>query len=357
MATAPDHVIDPHGDVTLIVRNYNAPFAIWGDDEPPTPSETGSDEPIEMSSRVLDEPEPDPDPEPEKDIRILVSAKHLTHSSPVFDRILNGYWNQGPELRDRGSVEIVVDGWDVDALLVVLNIMHADLLKVPRRLELEQVAKIAVIADHYGFQGISFVGNVWLDSLEDDTEVSYSRDAILWLWLSYSFRRQERFKIYSVTCITQSNGPISSLGLPIPGKIVETMNEHRVTVIENMLDHIYATRNLLLGEGAGRGCSFECSSIMLGALLKHMRSLDLPVSTPPAPYKGVVYTRLRELENYHSPVWGEEGVISTSYFDASQNPVRPALFQPHSCYSSTFKDLFGELGIDVGGLHLEDYIR
>ncbi|CBF89996.1 predicted protein [Aspergillus nidulans FGSC A4] len=227
----PDYVLDPRGEVILVVQRPNAPFAIWNQFlPPPTPpdaqqplammgtrgmnirdatglastleaedgldnddddendddtniaypngsafvhdgeeleietsvdgadgSESTSDAEYvdEMSAEDFTEPalnhgaeeddsrtcilipnqpgSPDHDKEADSHVQIQVSARHLALGSPVFDRMLHGSWKEGREFKEKGSIVLVVDNWDVDAFLVVLNILHSQLLKLPRK--------------------------------------------------------------------------------------------------------------------------------------------------------------------------------------------------------------------------------
>jgi hypothetical protein len=60
----------------------------------------------------------------EVDVRIQVSAKHLMLASPVFKKALTGKWKEGSTFVGTGSVEITTEGWDVEAFLILLRILH-----------------------------------------------------------------------------------------------------------------------------------------------------------------------------------------------------------------------------------------
>jgi hypothetical protein len=165
---------------------------------------------------------PDHDKEADLHVQIQVSARHLALGSPVFDRMLHGNWKEGREFKEKGSIVLVVDSWDVDAFLVVLYILHSQLLRLPRKVTIEQLAKIAVIADYYDCQSVRFFGSLWVRCLPRKPPASpfHFRNIMLGLWISYFFRHALTFSAYSRAAIEQSDCFISSLGLPIPATII-----------------------------------------------------------------------------------------------------------------------------------------
>ncbi|KNG85439.1 hypothetical protein ANOM_007924 [Aspergillus nomiae NRRL 13137] len=118
------HVIDPNGDVMIILQNANKDFGSF------------SEEPNPKKKRKTPQ-----NPE----FRILVSSSHLTSVSPVFKSALDGTWKEGHALRTAGSVNITVDGWDLEALLILLRICHCKNDQIPRTLSLELLAKVTVL--------------------------------------------------------------------------------------------------------------------------------------------------------------------------------------------------------------------
>lgn len=248
-----DHVIDPQGEVILIVRNPNPPFAVWTDDKakvtPATGSSDANDTGTGPSPGPSSGPHPEPSPEPstmtaepsatdantdgtKKEVHIQVSAKHLTFGSPVFNRMLNGDCMEAAEFKEKGYVELVVPNWDVEALLLVLHIMHAQTSKVPRLLSLEDLTKVTLIADYYDVKEVKLCCDLWIWVLTDFRPSKLEqplRDAVLWIWVSYFSRRPDRFATACSIAIEQLKSPISSLGLPIPapiiGKFIRELND------------------------------------------------------------------------------------------------------------------------------------
>ena len=163
----------------------------------------------------------------EKCFRIRISAKHLTLVSPVFKSFLLGGWKESSTFLETGSAELTVSGWDLEAFLVVMQMIHSQHKKIPRKVSLELFAKITVIADYYKCKdAIGFFSDVWLDDLERNPELQnnlacrFSRDQMLWMWITWLFRRDEHFKRATAVAIKYSKTQISSLGLPLPARLI-----------------------------------------------------------------------------------------------------------------------------------------
>ncbi|KAJ9217576.1 hypothetical protein DTO166G4_758 [Paecilomyces variotii] len=277
--------------------------------------------------------------------RIQVSAKHLVLASPVFKQILTGGWKESVTYLQKGSVEITTEGWDVEALLILLRVMHCQNYHVPRKLTLEMVAKVAVLADYYECkEAIRFSADTWIKSLEEVPPDRYCRDLILWLWISYYLKLPGQFQKASSIAISQSNGWINNCGLPIPDKVLEKIDSDRQKAINNLFTLLQEKREALLS--GSEGCGFECSSIMYGALTKQMQSNGLLSPAPEAPFLGLNYKELvRKVLSFKSPPWYTPDSNYSSY-------RRPSL---HSCPHSTFQSLFGVLNDTLGGLNPYDF--
>lgn len=207
-----DHAIDPRGEVILIVlgiENAKDPAVLDDGLDPGTVEQSPATSVIETKQR--------------KDIRIQVSAKHLMRGSSYFDKLLNGNWKEGREFKQNGTIEITVESWDIDAFLVFLHIIHGDLLRVPRALNLGKLGNVAIIADYYGVLEVRFFANIWMDPLEDMVPHHGSKcsdDIVSWLWISYFFRDAELFETCTFILMNEGEDEIHSCGYPIPAIII-----------------------------------------------------------------------------------------------------------------------------------------
>lgn len=105
--------------------------------------------------------------------------------------------------------------------MVMLRIIHCQSYDVPRKLTLEMLAKIAVLADYYDCrEAIDLVVSTWINSLDETIPSTYSRNLILWLWVAWYFRLPAEFEKVTAIAMSQSNDWIENLGLPIPDDII-----------------------------------------------------------------------------------------------------------------------------------------
>ncbi|QKX64033.1 uncharacterized protein TRUGW13939_11206 [Talaromyces rugulosus] len=258
---SPTHVIDPDGEVVIVLLNADSPFAemsedMFADGYPRTVSELDGE--IEYSENHMDPPEPIPPPTEDLSVaeepihteepvsaeesspaewpveqlvgsglvpesldracfRIQVSAKHLMLASSVFRKLLTGGWKESVTYSGKNPTEITAEDWDIEALLILLRAIHGQQYQIPQKLTLEMLAKVAVLADYYKCKEAVYVWTTaWIDALEKERPETYSRDLFLWLWISWFFQLPTQFEETTSTIMTCSNGVISNLGLPIP---------------------------------------------------------------------------------------------------------------------------------------------
>ncbi|PYH75518.1 hypothetical protein BO82DRAFT_359969 [Aspergillus uvarum CBS 121591] len=314
------------------------------------PAEQSADEPVE---EPVDEPVDEPAEGPaeiavteqleEECFRIQVSAKHLILASSVFRRLLTGGWKESINYLQKGSVEITADSWDVDALLIMLRIIHCQSRQIPRKLTLEMLAKVAVLTDYYNCrEAVVFFADTWIDALDDFIPATYSRNSILWLWVAWYFNLPAKFKEASSSAMSSSNGWIDNIGLPIPDKIIRSMNDKRQEAIAGLILRLEETRDEL--QNGSKGCGFECSSIMYGALTREMHLNDLFWLRPVAPFPDLSYRSLvQKVLSFRSPVWYGPTSYRSNY--------------RHNCVSSTFELLFGVLEDTIEGQDLNDSVN
>jgi hypothetical protein len=218
------YVIFPDGDMTLVIKNPNEFFANW----PTAPSEcqtmatntstktadsaVGEEEEIELE--IISPP-------PVTEVRFQVSSAHLILSSPYFRSSLTGPWKEAQALRDNQPVEMICPGWDTEAMLIFLQIAHAQPWELPETVETELLAKVAVVADYYGCQRlVQYYAERWIAKVDMQAAVEGKRDLALRLWISWFFVHHSNFTVYTSFIIQKAKSTITPLGLPIPSAII-----------------------------------------------------------------------------------------------------------------------------------------
>lgn len=424
----PTHIIDPDGEVIIVLRNSDSHFAepaedmfvngVSHTDDIQGPPEEIDPEPIEQSYRALpteesvpesftEEPAPEePAPEepvPEESVpeepvpeepvpkdpgleegvveehaeqteeqaesdleetcfRIQVSAKHLILASSVFKKILTGGWKESVTFLKERSVEITAEGWDIEALLILLRAIHGQQYHIPRRLTLEMLAKIAVLVDYYDCKEAVYIWTIiWIEALGEKIPVKYCRDLFLWLWVSWAFQLHAQFEEATSTILSWGDGWISSLGLPIPAEVIgkngpnlncrvsdsitEAINKQRQGNIDSLIGLLHDRKGELLT--GLRGCCFECSSIMCGALMREMHKVDLLSPRPTAPFLGWSYRGLvQKILSFRNPEWILD-TYSSSYHRSYSSSY-------HECPDSSFTNIFLRVNETTQGLDLHD---
>ncbi|KAF7557848.1 hypothetical protein G7046_g5964 [Stylonectria norvegica] len=334
------HDIDPDGDTIIILHNANAPFAAQEGEEWPQmmtarPSraltaameafynmpnavemiaESGHDEAVPRPDSESEEPEiesekpevdsgkPEVEPEEPK-IRFRVSSKHLVLASAYFRKMLAGPWSESE--RSPGSDYIVnATDWDEEAMLVLLNIIHGHTRKVPRVVELELMAKFAVLVDYYQcLEVVERYAESWLGRLK--TSYPGPRDETLRFFISWVFLEPAAFRSTSKALLMNARGPFHTWDLPFPQEILGSCEKHRQQRLGAVLAAIYEVFEQLQDD-VDR-CSYECSSILLGALTKRLYKWRILEQRPTEPYLGWGFSDLQNsLSNIRELQWPDE---------------------------------------------------
>ncbi|KAL7783679.1 hypothetical protein V8C43DRAFT_318283 [Trichoderma afarasin] len=236
--------VDPDGDTLLILRSPDAPFAIQQNKE---------------------------------ELRLRLSSTHLTFASAYFKAMMSNDWRE--TISEEGySFVVTAEEWDKKALLILMNIIHDQTTKIPRIMGIEMLAKMAVLVDYYKcHEAVEFYAKTWINNLIEPLPTCYGRTFLLRLCISWVFSESEVFRELTRAALYQSRGPIHSLGLPIPGDVIDALEMKRQNFVFEVVSELHDLKSLLLYKDKGNkdkaACSFECSSILLGALLKGMNSI------------------------------------------------------------------------------------
>ncbi|KAJ5404243.1 hypothetical protein N7509_004114 [Penicillium cosmopolitanum] len=217
LTTTPTHILDPDGEVIIILRNADAPFAYEPEEIPgktPEKTEKTAEEP------ASDETTPQEPSAVKSEPRIQVSAKHMIFASSFFKKSLTGGWKETKDLQ-QGSVEIIADDWDLQAFMIVLYAIHGQFKKVPQTVSVEILAKVAVIVDYYDCKDVLYLlQDKWIDSLAKLSVIRSSRDLMLRLWISYFFQLSTNFKELTSSIMSSATDSIVARGLPIPATFI-----------------------------------------------------------------------------------------------------------------------------------------
>lgn len=275
------YTLDPKGDTILVLKNANAPFAPWfnetnhlldahqprvlvpikrasmknsSDDNPA--GETfliedipGNDAPLQITrtsgedalsdwseaNDAVDAHTPASEDatyveheEEEPELRMLVSSKHLILASTYFEKMFDGSWEETSQDQDSGSPYLIgASDWDEEALLILMNIIHGRSRSVPRAVDLELLAKISVLVDYYGcHESVELYLEKWLRNLPTATCTVYDRNLMMRLAVACVFLDEPTIQTLASVIERETCGPVNTLDLPIPPKLVSECFHH-----------------------------------------------------------------------------------------------------------------------------------
>ncbi|KAK7996677.1 hypothetical protein PG989_004717 [Apiospora arundinis] len=375
------HELDPDGDVELILRHPDAPFAMWDSTlETPTSDSTrvsekaarklsakmgkkskatvalfksldpGSDSGMLQIPLHPEVAEPEPvseeagdvsssessnafDTDDDVEVRMRLSSKHLILASAFFKKMLQGPWEESR------THTVEASDWDAEALLILMNIIHGRNRAVPRSISLEMLAKISVLVDYYRcHEVVELFAACWILDLRPSLPKDYGRDFTLWLAISWVFSQEDLFKTLTKVAIRETAGPLQTLNLPIPHHLIGIIDQKRQEIIHDIISGLH---DLVLYFHTRTKCTFECSSILLGALTKQMQTKGLLDPKPRIPFFGYsVAGTTATMCDFKSPRWHDN---NTSRY-----------LEPHRCTLEAFMDATVRSFADgVEGLQLD----
>jgi hypothetical protein len=246
MGTNPEE-FDPDGDIILVLRRLSPVFAVWDethgyppDKAHPTPTDHELAHPSPAISTPLGEDSDDElvqPPEADDDELVLedgstepitvemrVSSRHLILASSYFRKMLKGNWKESNGLKSQQCFRIEVEDWDPDAMRIIMDIIHGRTRNVPKSIDLEMLAKIAVIVDYYEyFEVVEIFSDIWIKAFKRIVPTAYSRDTMLWVCISWVFHKPHLFETATGAALKYSEGPVQTMELPIPEKIIRRL--------------------------------------------------------------------------------------------------------------------------------------
>ncbi|KAH7333293.1 hypothetical protein BKA65DRAFT_564458 [Rhexocercosporidium sp. MPI-PUGE-AT-0058] len=264
--------VDPDGDLLIILPSTD-PFAPWNDldDLEVIPKLSENDTEIGIDSSQI-------------------SSKHLSLASPRFKKMLTGVWKEAHEIHKDGCRHVTLEGFDPGALKLMLDILHGKTRKVPRSLNLEMLAKVAVLVDDFEcFEEVEVFTDIWLESLPPPRPAEYNRDLVLWILISSVFQKSKLFTSTASHCDIVYDLMALHYGTKYG---LDKIDHERQELFDQLTGTLH---NLLdkLREGEPI-CSFECDSMLLGAFIKQLHPLDLIWPRPLKPFTGLQFAETAE---------------------------------------------------------------
>jgi hypothetical protein len=195
-----------------------------GESIPDTTEEPVIEEPVDDASPIVEntvEPDMSEGKTNKEEVHYYVSSRHLRLASPTFDSLLTKEkWKEGEPDKDDGLYHVPAEDWDIEALLLLLNVLHHRNRHVPRSLSLEMLAKIAVLIDYYDCaEAVELCTERWIEHLRKTSPVpsGFCRDLMLWMCIAWVLRMPDEFTQTTAIALRQVDQELLTLGLPITG--------------------------------------------------------------------------------------------------------------------------------------------
>ena len=154
-------------------------------------------------------------------VRIRVSSKHLTLASPVFKTMLKVKYQEGLNLYSQGHAELPLPDDNPAAFLIILHLIHGQIRKVPRKIDLWMLTELAILVDKYELsETVEMMLDYWLQDLKSTIPLTLSNDLLPWICISWVFKKSDIFKKVTKTAQTESEGLLAANQLPIPESVL-----------------------------------------------------------------------------------------------------------------------------------------
>ncbi|KAI1027744.1 hypothetical protein LB504_011674 [Fusarium proliferatum] len=313
MAISEVHEVQEDGDTLLILRNCGATLARHNtEDEWPNALPNFQTElSIRRESSIISKKSHD-DPyktladesslaqaNPESlQMRFRVCSAILIDTSSYFKKSLSGDWKEiEPEPGYKWT--LIANGWDGEAFLLLMRILHHKAREVPRAIGLETLAKFAVLVDYYGcHEAVELWAETWISNIDEEmTESFYSRELLLKLTISWVFSDKRRFRSLTEVAIRTSRGPIPTLELPIPYQVVAAIEQSRISSIRILIEGIEKRWDIMnsrcVTDTKMRMYSRRCLYMQLGYVEQNLYESGLK-PLPSHPYHGFSLDSLKQ---------------------------------------------------------------
>ncbi|KAM0551758.1 hypothetical protein ACHAPJ_008326 [Fusarium lateritium] len=205
------------------------------------------------------------------EVRMRASSSLLTLVSPVIKNILRLPFTYSGH-SDHPARELEVDGWDAEALAIVLKVIHGRHRQVPRKVDFVLMANIAIIADYYQCaEALQLSAELWY-SFGDKPPTEFSEESVMWLGISWTFSWPTLFPTMLQQFLGHFEDKIECMRIELIGKILAGLDELQET--------------LSLEIGCPESVSAACSSLTLGALVRGKHEIGDRNSELASPYNG-----------------------------------------------------------------------
>ncbi|PTD08559.1 hypothetical protein FCULG_00012447 [Fusarium culmorum] len=335
---------DHRGDALLTLRRPNAQKIPWSRSKKSLSSEAvHKNEESGGSSKNLRSIQPCKDDGQPNEIQFRVSTRNLCLVSSVFRAMIEGRYRESHP-NPQGLLELGASEWNVEAFVILLNIMHGHHRQVTKTPTLELIAHIGILVDYYDcLEVVEIFYERWtqwhLDlkkhnypelSLAITTIASqtFGPDETVLLFIALVFKNYVQARGLFGLAVFNTDGPLGT-DLAIPNRVLE-----REKLVEELLEVLFDLQDCLMARDLC--CTLECACRLLGYLTRQMRSFNLPLTKPERPYLGYSAKRVHEmLRSLKAPGWctdhNNEPCTLEVVLQDFYVPWEPSIFERELC--------------------------
>ncbi|TEY40977.1 hypothetical protein BOTCAL_0410g00070 [Botryotinia calthae] len=243
-----------------------------------------------------------------KQVRMLVSSKHMSVASPVFKYILKAGSLEGIELKKTGKVELSLHDDDSKGWNILLNIIHGDFRSVPLDISLSMFTQIALLCHKYQMHEVAYVFTpAW--KISAGHESVSGEDIPRWIFIAWVFNMADVLEeITKGLALNYTGYGIQKLlnitSLPIPQLIIDELESSRAHAIGELVEMLDYT--IQRYQGNSSKCSIgtrhvedrephrkQCDAMILGMLVKGAIEQEI-YPLPTRPYKEWSFSMLEK---------------------------------------------------------------
>ncbi|KAK4143987.1 uncharacterized protein C8A04DRAFT_28331 [Dichotomopilus funicola] len=229
----------------------------------------------------------------EQGLRIKVSSKHLALASRVFRNKLQ-FGSTKPARQADGRVHLrLAEGFSAKAVSIVANALHGRGSKVPKAVDLDTLAQIALFVDRFQLlDAVEVYADRWISRLELDAPGTVASAPVPWIYVGYVFRRADLFKEATKHAAAQASGPIETGGLPIKAKIIQHIESQRQALLAEAITNLHTTvDNLASGNASCKSATTpqSCDALLLGSVIQSLHTRRLAWPRPAAPFTNLAF--------------------------------------------------------------------
>ncbi|KAJ6787651.1 hypothetical protein PWT90_06886 [Aphanocladium album] len=246
-----------------------------------------------------------------REVQYRVSSKHLGSASSIFKAILSGFY---PErcLKEKFVVQdgsecrvLYTSDWDAEVFLMLMNCIHQQHWKLPKKVDLVKLTQFAVLVDYYNcHESTALLGGNWIKELRNHLPTVHGQSSMMWIFVSWVFADADIFSGMTELAVKASKRRVEVPDLLFPAALIDDIENEKRKIMDKMAGAI-AKHHAKLRRGE-RDCAAPeaCSTMLLGALSKAVAAAaNVFDSCSPEEARTAVL-------EFQTPSWTEAGSFS-----------------------------------------------